>query len=129
MSIEDGLQTEAGALVGGPGQPLLKAARSSRKVQTRKEGVCPLLPHHLHPIVCPFFNTDCCLQRASPEAQRERIHLRCRRCRRRGFDPWVRKIPWRRTWPPALVFLLGESHGQRSLAGLQSTGSQRVEHD
>ena len=34
-----------------------------------------------------------------------------------GFDPWVRKIPWRREWPPTPVFLPGESHGQRSLVG------------
>ena len=33
------------------------------------------------------------------------------------FDPWVRKIPWRRKWQPTPVFLLGKSHGQRSLAG------------
>ena len=26
----------------------------------------------------------------------------CRRCR---FDPWVRKIPWRRAWQPLPVFL------------------------
>ena len=32
-----------------------------------------------------------------------------------GFDPWVRKIPWKREWPPTPVFLPGESHGQRSL--------------
>ena len=32
------------------------------------------------------------------------------------FDPWVRKIPWRRKWQPAPVFLPGEFHGQRSLA-------------
>ena len=38
-------------------------------------------------------------------------------CRRPGFNPWVRKIPWRRKWQPTLVFLLGESHGQRSLEG------------
>ena len=38
----------------------------------------------------------------------------CRRCR---FDPWVRKIPWGRKWPPTPVFSPGESHGQRSLAG------------
>ena len=31
------------------------------------------------------------------------------------FDPWVRKIPWGRAWQPTLVFLPGESHGQRSL--------------
>ena len=33
------------------------------------------------------------------------------------FSPWVRKIPWRRAWQPAPVFLPGESHGQRSLVG------------
>ena len=32
-------------------------------------------------------------------------------------DPWVEKIPWRRTWQPTPVFLPGESHGQRSLGG------------
>ena len=42
---------------------------------------------------------------------------KCRRCKRRGFDPWVRKIPWRRAWLPTPVFLPEESHGQRSLAG------------
>ena len=36
---------------------------------------------------------------------------------RKRFDPWVRKIPWRRTWQPPPVFLPGESHGQRSLVG------------
>ena len=42
---------------------------------------------------------------------------------------WVQKIPWRRKWQPTSEFLPGESHGQRSLGGLQSMGSQRVEHD
>ena len=37
--------------------------------------------------------------------------------RRHGLDPWVRKIPWRKKWQPTPVFLPGESHGQRSLAG------------
>ena len=32
------------------------------------------------------------------------------------FDPWARKIPWRRAWQPAPLFLPRESHGQRSLA-------------
>ena len=40
----------------------------------------------------------------------------CRRCKRCRFDPWIRKIPLRRAWQPTLLFLLGESHGQRSLA-------------
>ena len=47
--------------------------------------------------------------------------------RRRGFDPWVRKIPWRRKWQLTPVFLAGKSHGQRSLIG--STGLQRGGHD
>ena len=34
-----------------------------------------------------------------------------------ALDPWVRKTPWRRAWKPIPVFLPGESHGQRSLAG------------
>ena len=33
------------------------------------------------------------------------------------FDPWVGKIPWRRKWQPTPVFLLGKSHGWRSLVG------------
>ena len=39
-----------------------------------------------------------------------------RRCRRRGFDPSVRKISWRRAWQPTPVFLPGEAHGQRHLS-------------
>ena len=38
------------------------------------------------------------------------------------FDPWIRKIPWRRKWQPAPVFLPGESNGWRSLAGYSSQG-------
>ena len=41
----------------------------------------------------------------------------CRRCKRHRFDPWIRKIPWKRAWQPSPVFLPGEFHGQRSLAG------------
>ena len=33
------------------------------------------------------------------------------------FNPWVRKIPWRREWKPTPVFWPGKSHGQRSLVG------------
>ena len=43
--------------------------------------------------------------------------LQCRRHRRPGFDPQVRKIPWRRPWQPTPAFLPGEPRGQRSLAG------------
>ena len=47
-----------------------------------------------------------------------------------GFDLWVGKIPWRRSWQPTPVFLPGESHGQRNLAGYEhAMGSQRVRDD
>ena len=46
----------------------------------------------------------------------------CLQCRRPGFDPWVWKIPWRRAWQPALVFLPGAFHGQRSLEGYSPWG-------
>ena len=39
-----------------------------------------------------------------------------------GFDPCVKKMPWRRAWQSALVFLPGEARGQRSLAGYSSQG-------
>ena len=31
------------------------------------------------------------------------------------FNPWIRKILWRRKWQPTPLFLSGNSHGQRSL--------------
>ena len=37
------------------------------------------------------------------------------KCRRHRFNPWVRKIPWRRKWQPTLAILPRNSHGQRSL--------------
>ena len=45
-----------------------------------------------------------------------------RRHKRAGFDSWVKKIPWRRAWQPTPVFLPGESHGERSLAGYSPWG-------
>ena len=50
-------------------------------------------------------------------------------CRTLGFDPWVRRIPWRRKWQPIPVFLPGEFHGQRSLADCSPWGRKRVGHD
>ena len=47
--------------------------------------------------------------------------------RRPGFDPWVRNIPWRWAWQPTPVFLPGESHGQRSLAGYRPWGHKELD--
>ena len=46
----------------------------------------------------------------------------CRRHKRHGFNPWVGKIPWRRAWQFTPVFLPGESHEPRSLAGCGPRG-------
>ena len=46
----------------------------------------------------------------------------CRRHKRHGFNPWVGKILQSKEWQPTPVFLPGESHGQRSLAGYSLQG-------
>ena len=63
-----------------------------------------------------------------PDGANRKEHLppplpcKYRRFKRPGFDPWVRKIIWRRAWQPTPVFLPGESCGQRSLAGYSPSG-------
>ena len=50
-------------------------------------------------------------------------------CRRCGFDPCIRKIPWKRKRQPTPVFLPGKYHGQRSLAGYSPWGHKRIGHN
>ena len=45
-----------------------------------------------------------------------------------GFNPWVRKISWRRKWQPTPVFLPGKSHGRENLVGY-SPWDRRVGHN
>ena len=52
----------------------------------------------------------------------------CRRHRRCGFDPWVRKITQSRKWLPVPVFLPAKFHEQRSLM-IESLRDHRVKHD
>ena len=51
----------------------------------------------------------------------------CRRHKRHGFDLWVGKIPWRKEWLPTPVFLPGDSHGLRSLAGCSPWGHKELD--
>ena len=44
-------------------------------------------------------------------------HLHQHVWRRPEFDPWIRKIPWKREWLPTPVFLPKKFHGQRTLVG------------
>ena len=52
----------------------------------------------------------------------------CRRHRRCRFEPWVRRIPWRRKWQPTHV-LAWETPWTEEPDGLQSMGLQRGRHD
>jgi len=49
------------------------------------------------------------------------------RCWRFGFDPWVRKIPWRRKWPLTPVFFPGKFHGQKNMAGYIPWGHKELD--
>ena len=55
-----------------------------------------------------------------------RIHLQCQRPR---FDPWVRKIPWRRELATDSNILAWRIPWAEEPGGLQSMGSQRVRHN
>ena len=57
----------------------------------------------------------------SQVAQGEESACQFRRHKRHGFNPWVRKIPWRSKQQP-LLFLPGKSYGQRNLVGYSPWG-------
>ena len=48
----------------------------------------------------------------------------CRRYKKCGLDPWVRKTVWSRAWQPTPVILPEESHEQRSLVGHSPQGGK-----
>ena len=52
-----------------------------------------------------------------------------KRYKRLQFNPWVRKILWRRRWQPIPIFLPGKSHEQRILVGYSSLGCKELEND
>ena len=51
----------------------------------------------------------------------------CRRHKRCQFDPWVRKISWKRTWQLTLLYLLRESYGHRSLESYSPEGPKEAD--
>ena len=53
----------------------------------------------------------------------------CPQFKRPRFNPWVKKILWKRKWQPTPVFLPGKSNGQRSLVHYSPRGPKGIEHD
>ena len=51
----------------------------------------------------------------------------CLQWGRPGYDPWVRKIPWRRKLQPTPVLLPGKSHGRTSLVGFSPWGRKELD--
>ena len=64
-----------------------------------------------------------------PRSSSKESTCQCRRHKRFRFDPWVRKIPWRRAWQPIPGFLPGKIPWTEEPGALQSTGSKRVGQD
>ena len=78
-----------------------------------------------------FFSTEPPSKQLPSWCSGKESACQCRRHKRPGFNPWVRKIPWNREWQPSPVFLPGKFHGQRSLAGPSPRGhkeSDTIEH-
>ena len=42
------------------------------------------------------------------------------------FNPWVRKIPWRK-WQPTPVFFTGKLYGQKSVADYSPRGRKQLD--
>ena len=78
-----------------------------------------LTPKILNVIECLLFESICLF---TGGASGKEHACQDRRPKRLGFSPCVRKILWKREWQPTPVFLPGESHGQRSLAGYSPRG-------
>ena len=47
--------------------------------------------------------------------------------KRHRFDPWVRKIPWKRKWQPTPIFFPEKSQGQRSLMCYSPWGCKELD--
>ena len=80
----------------------------------------PLLIHEARSLLEGYFDTG--MKKGGADDKESACQYK-----RRGFNPWVGKIPWRRKWQPAPAFLPGESHGQRSLVGYSPRGHKKLD--
>ena len=82
------------------------------------------LQRHFSLLVCPGISIIVTTNGASDKESA----CQCRRHKRPGFGPWVRKIPWIRKWQPTAAFLPEKFLGQRSLQDYSSLDC-RVGHN
>ena len=68
-----------------------------------KAQACTVIRGAPHSYYCPRFN------RLPSDTSGKEPACQRRTCKRRRFDPWVGKIPWRRACQPTPVFFPGES--------------------
>ena len=94
-------------------------AQSSLGSEEERAPLETALPFHPKPAIPPTgaFFPNCNWLSGKESACQSRTHT---------FNPWVRKIPWRRIWQPTAIFLPGKSHGQRSLVGYNSWGLKEL---
>ena len=71
---------------------------------------------------------ECWLLMSFQAAQLSSKESTCQ-CRRCEFNPWVRKIPWRRKWKTHSSILVWEIPWTEEHGGLQFKESHRVWHD
>ena len=65
--------------------------------------------------------------RVRGKSKREWIHVYiCRRHRRHGFDPWVRRIYYSRKCQLTPLVLTGKSHEQQRLVGYSPWGRKEL---
>ena len=97
--------------------------------QGSNPSVVRLLRWYAHSLLCYLESPEKMMRRGNSKKEvpvfpggangKERV-CQCRRHKRCKFDPWIRKIPWRKAWQPTPVFLPRESHGWSTLAGYRS---------
>ena len=109
MNLHNSVQmrSPSGSLLGCP-QTRLSTPAMPHPHPTQPQPQCFLV----------LINLNCCSFAHPPGgASGKEPTCQCRRHKRFGLDPWVRKTPWSKKWQLIPVFLPGESLGQRSLVG------------
>ena len=103
-----------------------------KKVSAMVPKLCPLESSGdcqnawMHFRNCAFIVLGCHMLGLSWWFSGKESACQCKRCRRCWFDPWVRKILWRRKWQPVPVFLPRKIPWTEELADYSPWGHERV---